>query len=88
MEKDITFLNMYSPYKNRENFWVSLSYFCILDINNVILVGDLNFTMSPAEIWGHSAKVDLMVDFFVDLMGSFDLVDIIPHVLEPTWTNG
>ena len=52
------------------------------------MAGDLNFTTSHAKICGHSANLDLMVDFFIDLMGSFDLVDIIPPALEPNWTNG
>ena len=79
---------MYSPYKNRENLWVSLSYFGILDINNVILVGDLNFTTSPAEIWGLKENLDLLADFFITLLKIFELIGIIPQVLEPTWTNG
>ena len=35
-----------------------------------------------------SWRDDLMVDLFKDLLGSYDLVDFIPPVLEPTSTNG
>ena len=74
---------MYDPYKNRETFWVALSESCLLDIKNLILVGDLNFSTSYAETWGLKENLDLLVDFFTALMKIFDLTDIIPQVLEP-----
>ena len=67
---------------------VSLSDYGILNINNLILVGDLNFTTSPAEIWGLKENLDLLADFFITLLKKYELIGIIPQVLEPTWTNG
>ena len=64
---DVTIINMYAPYKDRDCFSTSLSDSGLLSVENLILEGDLNFTMSLAEIWGHRAKLDLMVDFFKDL---------------------
>ena len=57
MDKYVTFLNMYAPYKNRESFWVSLSDYGILKIDNLILEGDLNFTTSTTEIWDQRKKL-------------------------------
>ena len=84
INKDVAILNVYGPYKNRDNFWVSLSDSGLLNIVNLIIVGDLNFTTSSVEIWGQNAKLDLMANIFINLMGIFDLVDIIPPILEPT----
>ena len=36
----------------------------LLNLQNLILEGDLNFTMSPAEIWGQNAKLDSMAFYF------------------------
>ena len=80
---DVRILNMYAPYNKRDCFRASLSY-SGLNTSNLNLAGYLNFTTSPTEIWGHNAKLDSMVDFFIHLLRIFDLVDIIPPVLEPT----
>ena len=84
IDKYVTILNMYAPYKNRDIFLVSLSYSSLLNVDNLIMAGDLNFTTSTAEIWGQNAKIDLMVDFFINLLIIFDLIDIIHPVLDPT----
>ena len=88
LDLDVTIINMYAPYKNRDYFWASLSASSLINSNNLIVVGELNFTTLPVEIWGHNAKIDLMDDFFIKLPGRYDLVDMIPPVLEPTCTNG
>ena len=31
---------------------------------NIIIAGDLNFTLSDAEIWGEKAHIDPLEDFF------------------------
>ena len=59
----------------------------ILDIDNIFLIGDLNFTTSPAEICGKKDKSDLLANFFINLMGIFNLIYIAPQVLEPNWIN-
>ena len=36
----------------------------ILDLPNLILAGDLIFTLDDAEIWGKKAHLDPLVPFF------------------------
>ena len=48
----------------------------LLNVENLILARDLNFT-TPAKIWGHNVKVDLLVEVFNKLLERFDLVNII-----------
>ena len=88
LDLDLTIMNVYAPYKNRDCFWDSLSASDLLNSQNLILARDLNFTLSLAEIWGHNAKMDPMAFYFKNLLESFDLVDIFPPMLEPTWSNG
>ena len=88
IDLDVTILNLYAHYKNRECFGGSLSNSGLLNVENLVIVGDLNFTTSPTEILGHSAKVHLLADCFKSLMEIFDLVDIIPPIMKPTWRNG
>jgi endonuclease/exonuclease/phosphatase family metal-dependent hydrolase len=60
----------------------------LLALENLILAGDLNFTISPEEVWGEMALADPLADFFKNLFLSNHLVDVMPAVLLPTWRNG
>jgi hypothetical protein len=41
------------PYKDREPFWQQLSDSGLLCEDNLIIGGDLNFTLSAREVWGN-----------------------------------
>ena len=60
LDLDLTILNVYGPYKNRDRFWDPLSTLGLFNYENLILAGDFNFALSLAEIWGLNAKLDLM----------------------------
>lgn len=53
-----------------------------------ILAGDLNFTLCPNEVWGSGRVADLLAGYFIDLFENSHLVDVVPHSLYPTWSNG
>ena len=53
----------------------------------LVLGGDLNFSLGLSEIWGVKARVDVLTNFFTNLLESLGLVDINPMVSIPTWTN-
>ena len=53
----------------------------------MIFGGDLNFSLGCSEIWGVKARVDCLSDFFSKKLETYGLVDIVPHVLTPTWSN-
>ena len=36
----------------------------LLDIKNIIFVGDINFTVSAGEVWGKKARLDHLAGFF------------------------
>ena len=59
---------------------------CLL-CNNLIFGGDLNYSVGFSEIWGAKARVDSLSDYFTTLMDGFGLVDIVPAVILPTWSN-
>ena len=48
----LTILNIYGPYNNRVSFSDNLHPSPHLKNENVILGGDLNFTLGTQEIWG------------------------------------
>ena len=56
IDKYVTILNIYASYKNRDSFWASLSDSGLLNVDNLIITGDLNFTTSSVEIWGKKCK--------------------------------
>ena len=53
----------------------------------LVFGGDLNFSLGLSEIWGDRAHVDVLSDFFFNLLDGLGLVDITPLVSIPTWSN-
>jgi hypothetical protein len=56
--------------------------------SDLILAGDLNFSLSTDEIWGSTVVIDPLASFFKDLFANTSLVDVAPSQLVPTWRNG
>ena len=80
-------LNLYRPYVDREIFWYNSFKMEGLMSSKLILGGDLNYYVGLSEIWGVKARVDNLSDFFIRKMEVAGLVDIVPTILLPTWTN-
>jgi hypothetical protein len=55
---------------------------------HLILVGDLNFSTGYDEVWGESALPDPLAAYFKDLFAKYQLVDVRPAEVMPTWHNG
>jgi endonuclease/exonuclease/phosphatase family metal-dependent hydrolase len=58
------------------------------DPKNLILVGDLNLTLSSGEIWGGASSLGTLASFFTNYFHRNKLIDIVPGKLVPTWRNG
>ena len=87
LQKELSFVNLYGPYLDREVFWNNLIKMeCFLSPFLVFGV-DLNFSLGLSEIWGVKARVDVLTNFFNNLLDSLGLVDINPLVSIPTWSN-
>jgi endonuclease/exonuclease/phosphatase family metal-dependent hydrolase len=86
--KRIHLLNIYRPCSDRQTFWNKVEARSLLDLENLIIVGDLNLTTSVREIWGDSSTHDSLVEFFISLFLTHNLVDYAPDYLAPTWHNG
>jgi len=81
-------LNCYVPYKDGDSFWNQLLVSRLLGEENLIIGGNLNFTLSAREIWGDQARIDPMEDFFSNILQRTGLIDLHPLVMTPTWQNG
>ena len=53
----------------------------------LIFGGALNVSLGCSEIWGVKAWMDCLSDLFSKKLETYGLVDIVPHVLNPTWSN-
>ena len=60
----------------------------LLLLPNLILVGDLDFTLGANEIWGIKVQLDPLAPFFSQLIADHNLVDLYPTYVGPTWRNG
>ena len=70
-------MNCYGTYSNKAFFWDNILAGGIFYYPNLILVGDLNFTLSDAEIWGNKARINHMVHYFSHLLHSTNIVDLV-----------
>jgi hypothetical protein len=84
----ITLLNVYGPCVDIKYFWEKVAVRGHLDHQNLILVGDLNFTVDVGEAWGEKAHLDPLSTFVKGIFNDSGLVDVAPDVLVPTWRNG
>jgi len=84
---NVKIFNVYGPFRDREAFWNRLADCGILKDPSLILLGDLNFTLSPTEIWG-SSHWDPLMHYFKSLLKDSDLIDLCPIDIGPTWRNG
>jgi hypothetical protein len=85
--KEFRILNVYGPYLDRTPFWETLLSLKILKVENLILGGDLNFSLGEAEVWGPSACPDQLTTRITHLFSTNGLLDITPRKLNPTWRN-
>ena len=81
------FLNVYGPFYDRRIYWESLANERALDQENLILVGDLNLTLSTTEVWGQNARSDALANFFISLFEQKKLISLQLICLEHTWKN-
>ena len=79
--------NIYGPYNGRVGFCESVQTSQFLEKENVIIGGDLNFTIATHEIWGPNARVDPLAAFFQNLLQSLKLVDLDPYKPKSSWIN-
>jgi hypothetical protein len=87
-DQEIAFLNVYGPCLDRLQFWSRLAASGILSIPNLILGGDLNITLTADELWGGITAPASGGVFYINLFSSFNLFDILPNCIVPTWRNG
>ena len=57
-------LNYYDIYINRGLFWDSALARGLFNIPNLLIVGDLNFTLFDVEIWGSKSRMDPLLAYF------------------------
>jgi hypothetical protein len=87
MGRYFTILNIYGPYQDRVPLWESLLWKSFISKDNMIIGGDLNFSLGAAEVWGPRARADPLMDFFCHSLSEAGLLDLAPLKLLPTWRN-
>lgn len=80
-------VNIYDPCHQRENFWNHLLGLSIFSADNIIIGGDLNFSLGYGESWGSTAQVDSIIGYMSDLLKRHNLIDVPMHKPLITWRN-
>jgi hypothetical protein len=63
-KRRISFLNVYGPCTDRKKFWEKVDGRGLLAHGDLIVVGDMNFTINSEEVWGATTLVDPLAVFF------------------------
>ena len=64
LDSVFSIVNCYGPYANITSYWDTSVASGIFNYPNLILAGDLNFTISNLEIWGDRARLDHISMYF------------------------
>eukprot|EP00253_Pinus_taeda_P016616 PITA_16616 len=87
LDIELRIIKIYGPCHNREEFWNRILDSHILQKDKLVLGGDLNFSISFAESWGHNAQRDILSDIFESNLEDHNLIDIPSPKILPTWRN-
>lgn len=82
---DIRLINVYGPCHHCEVFWEQFLTSNILQPDNIILGGDLKFSMGFLKSWGHHTQVNPLSFFFLNILENS--IDIPSANILPTWRN-
>lgn len=55
--------------------------------NNLIMGGDINFTISHVEYCGHNEQLDPLYEFMEKHLEQHHIIDIPMNKKQPTWRN-
>jgi len=75
------------PYEDIIHLWEDLLGQQFMTIRNIILGGDLKFTVRRVEIWGSSAWEDPLADLCIQKFEEVYLVNVEPMKCTPTRWN-
>jgi len=79
-------IHYYGPYRDREILWDKVKESGTLLDRNIIIGGNLNLTLSLAEVWG-SVKLDPLASYFSFLFQDANLIDVCLEDISPKWRN-
>lgn len=83
-DQPLLFINVYGPYQGRAPFWKNFLSKDLLLNRNLIIGGELNFSLGIAEAWGPSAREDPLTDFFTSALQNAKLIDVNIIKAKPT----
>jgi hypothetical protein len=87
LEDPLNIVNIYGPCQNRGPYWDKIFSKSFLKDQQVILGGDLKFSLGFSEVWGTHVREDPLTSFFSQKMVECNLLDIEPIKLKPTRRN-
>jgi hypothetical protein len=79
------FINVYGPYDNKVSFWEGMLSQEFVR-RNIVMDGDLNFSMRKDEIWEGVSFHDPLANYFLN-KAEVGLLDVELVKLIPTWRN-
>jgi len=80
-------LNIYGPCQDRILVWNNLCSKSLMDNQNLVIRGDLNFSLGISKTWGPSAHADPLSDFFSNIIREKNILYINLLKPRPSWRN-
>jgi len=85
--RSLTIINVYGPYQDRQRYWNSLAECSWFRGKDLILGGDLNFSLGASKLSGQHDALITLTNLFLNFLDQIGLVDIEPQKLPLTWCN-
>lgn len=73
---DFRNINIYAPHINKDDYLNHLLNLSLINSDNLILGGDLNFSFGHAESWGYTAQLDPLSDTMEKILEQHHLLHI------------
>lgn len=80
-------VNKYGPCQERVSFWINLLAKAVMKNQNLVIGGDLNFSIGIVEAWGPTVREDRLSEFFLNAFSSHNMIEANMIKLNPTWRN-
>jgi len=84
LDRHFLLCNIYGPYYFMESFWNHFMSIHAIQLEDVIIGEDFNFSIGREEIWGDSTWEDSLSQFFLNKLELLGLMDVGQVTLIPT----
>lgn len=82
---ELSLINVYGLCQDKVSFWSNLLSKSLMNRPNLVVGGDLYFSLGLSESYGPTAQADRLTNYFMNKFKSENLIDTNLVKYRPTW---